>query len=471
MIRARPRFEPIWITACTGISAAGGSSEAKKASSMMPPPMPKATVMKDAVKLAASRIIVAVNDRSGGSQLMGPLPATHREVPGRGVAAPHGGGQGGAGKAGRLTTARVSADLRRAGGRARMRTWFSEDHRLHFPQGELSGGELVTPYERPSRVEHVLRRLKERGFEAPRAPRPVGHGSRSARCTRPTTSASSKPCGTNGSRPGCGGEAIAGNYPARRMQTTRPPRNVDGRVGYYALASETAITAGTWRAALSSAASAQAAARDVAEGARGAFALCRPPGHHASRDQFGGYCFLNNAAVAAEVLRAAGAGRVAVLDIDFHHGNGTQDIFWERGDVFFASLHGAPEDAFPYFLGYADETGAGAGEGATANWPMPPGTGWGPWSGALDDALGRIAAVRGRGAGRLARRRCVRGRPDQLLQADLGRLPARGRADRPGRAAHRLLPRGRLRDRGGRRERREHARGVRGRRIAPRAHA
>ena len=102
----------------------------------------------------------------------------------------------------------------------------------------------------------------------------------------------------------------------------------------------------------------------------------RPPGHHASRDQFGGYCFLNNAAIAAEVLRQGGAGRVAVLDIDFHHGNGTQDIFWERGDVFFASLHGAPEDAFPYFLGYADEIGAGAGEGATANYPMPPGTRW-----------------------------------------------------------------------------------------------
>jgi acetoin utilization deacetylase AcuC-like enzyme len=90
------------------------------------------------------------------------------------------------------------------------------------------------------------------------------------------------------------------------------------------------------------------------------------------------------------VLRAGGAGRVAILDIDFHHGNGTQDIFWQRGDVFFASLHGAPEDAFPYFLGYADETGEGEGEGTTANYPMPPGTTWGPWSDALDAALARI---------------------------------------------------------------------------------
>ena len=270
-----------------------------------------------------------------------------------------------------------------------MRTWFSEDHRLHFPQGELSGGELVTPFERPSRVEYVLRRLSERGFERPHPPGEVNmapiralHASDYLEFLETIWD--------EWVAEGYRGEVIAGNYPARRMQTTRPPRNVEGKVGYYALASETAITAGTWRAALSSAASAQAAARDVAEGARGAFALCRPPGHHASRDQFGGYCFLNNAGVAAEVLRTGGAGRVAILDIDFHHGNGTQDIFWERGDVFFASLHGAPEDAFPYFAGYADETGAGEGAGTTANYPMPPGTAWNAWSGTLDAALGRI---------------------------------------------------------------------------------
>jgi acetoin utilization deacetylase AcuC-like enzyme len=105
---------------------------------------------------------------------------------------------------------------------------------------------------------------------------------------------------------------------------------------------------------------------------------------------FGGYCFLNNAAVAAEMFRLDGAARVAVLDVDFHHGNGTQHIFWRRGDVLFASLHGHPEDAYPYFAGYAEETGAGGGEGATANYPMRPGTGYREWSAALDDALGRV---------------------------------------------------------------------------------
>jgi acetoin utilization deacetylase AcuC-like enzyme len=271
-----------------------------------------------------------------------------------------------------------------------MRTWFSEDHRLHFPQGELSGGELVTPYERPSRVEYVLRRLGERGFAAPTPPGDADMGPiRAVHCG--DYLGFLETAWDEWVAAGFRGEAIAGNYPARRMQTARVPRHIDGKVGYYALASETAITAGTWRAALSAAASAEAAARDVADGAAAAFALCRPPGHHASRDQFGGYCFLNNAAIAAEVLRAAGANRVAILDIDFHHGNGTQDVFWERGDVFFASLHGAPEEAFPYFLGYVDETGAGAGAGATANFPLPPGTPWGPWAAALDDALARTA--------------------------------------------------------------------------------
>ncbi len=105
---------------------------------------------------------------------------------------------------------------------------------------------------------------------------------------------------------------------------------------------------------------------------------------------FGGYCFLNNAAIAAQAARDGGAGRVAILDVDFHHGNGTQDIFNDRGDVFFASLHGQPEDAFPYFMGYADETGAGAGEGATLNLPMPPGTPWAVWAEALETALEAI---------------------------------------------------------------------------------
>jgi len=125
--------------------------------------------------------------------------------------------------------------------------------------------------------------------------------------------------------------------------------------------------------------------------ARCAFALCRPPGHHATADMYGGYCFLNNAAIAAQHLRNQGAARVAILDVDFHHGNGTQDIFYARDDVLFVSLHGDPMDAFPYYLGHADETGSGAGEGFTLNFPMPPKTGFGEWRKALSEGMDRIA--------------------------------------------------------------------------------
>jgi acetoin utilization deacetylase AcuC-like enzyme len=188
------------------------------------------------------------------------------------------------------------------------------------------------------------------------------------------------------------GEIICAGMPTRHQRSDIIPRNIDGRVGYYCHASETAITGGTWRAALSSMASAQAATRAVAAGARAAFALCRPPGHHATQDQYGGYCFLNNAAVAADMLTHDGARRVAVLDIDFHHGNGTQEIFYRRGDVMFASIHGDPHDMYPYFVGHADERGQGAGEGTNLNYPLPPKTPYGPWAEALDDAIARIRA-------------------------------------------------------------------------------
>jgi acetoin utilization deacetylase AcuC-like enzyme len=272
---------------------------------------------------------------------------------------------------------------------AALKVWFSEDHRKHFPQAELSGGEFVTPYERPSRVEYVLARLKERGFSDITAPGSPDMAAIRAMCA-PDYLTFLENAWAEWKAEGFAGEIIAASFPARRMQIARPPRNIDGKVGYYALAAETAITGGTWTAALSSAASAQAAQAHVAGGARAAFALCRPPGHHATSDMYGGYCFLNNAALAAEAFRRDGVDRVSVLDIDFHHGNGTQDIFYDRGDVFFASLHGAPEDAFPYFLGYADETGARAGEGTTANYPMPPGTAYDRWAQALDDAIARI---------------------------------------------------------------------------------
>ncbi len=273
-----------------------------------------------------------------------------------------------------------------------MKTVYSEDHRYHFPQGELCGGEFVTPFERPSRVEYILRRLKERGFEAP-----VGPGKLDMRPVRKVHDkgflAYLEAAWDEWHKAGHRGEIIATGFPMRRMRQ-RVPRNIDGKTGYYTLATETAITAGTWRAAQSSAAVALGAQKLVAGGERSAFALCRPPGHHAATDMYGGYCFLNNASIAAQAFLDQGAERVAILDVDFHHGNGSQDIFYGRKDVLFLSLHGQPEDAYPYFLGYKDEKGEGEGEGFNVNYPMPPGTKYDVWGKALEDACRKIKRYR-----------------------------------------------------------------------------
>jgi acetoin utilization deacetylase AcuC-like enzyme len=148
------------------------------------------------------------------------------------------------------------------------------------------------------------------------------------------------------------------------------PRSIWGHLGYYCNDNLTPILEGTWTAAYWSAQAALAAARAVDSGAALAYALCRPPGHHAYRDLYGGYCYLNNAAVAAEELARRGR-RTAILDIDYHHGNGTQAIFYDRDNVFFCSIHADPEDEYPYYCGFAHEIGHGAGEGHTLNLPLP----------------------------------------------------------------------------------------------------
>jgi len=132
----------------------------------------------------------------------------------------------------------------------------------------------------------------------------------------------------------------------------------------------------------------------VSGGARSAFALIRPPGHHAGADYMSGYCILNNSAIAAQALRDGGAKCVAILDVDFHHGNGTQDIFYARDDVFFTSIHGHPDHHFPYFWGHEDETGEGAGLGFTANYPLMAGADYEQWGQALQAAISRIKAFK-----------------------------------------------------------------------------
>lgn len=166
---------------------------------------------------------------------------------------------------------------------------------------------------------------------------------------------------------------------------------IDAQLGRFSYDAGTPITADTWDAAYWGAQSALTAMDAVLGGARHGFALCRPPGHHAGADYFGGYCYLNNAAIAAQAAIDAGAGPVAILDVDYHHGNGTQDIFLARSDVFFASIHADPASDYPYYWGHADETGVGEGAGATLNLPLPRGTGWDGYNPALDRALAAIA--------------------------------------------------------------------------------
>ena len=273
-----------------------------------------------------------------------------------------------------------------------MKIVFSEDHRQHFPQGELCGGEFVTPFERPSRMEYILRELKKRKMNDIVAP--------AAFDMRPVRKIHDKGFLTfletaweEWTKAGYRGEILPTGFPNRSLRQ-KCPRSIDGKAGYYAHSLETCITAGTWQAVKSSAAVALTAQAIVSAGAASAFALCRPPGHHAHDDLYGGYCFLNNAAIAAQAFRDSGAQRIAILDVDFHHGNGTQDIFYTRKDVLFCSLHGAPEDAYPYFLGYKDETGEGEGEGYNFNFPMPPGTGYDVWGAALEAACRKIKAFK-----------------------------------------------------------------------------
>jgi acetoin utilization deacetylase AcuC-like enzyme len=271
-----------------------------------------------------------------------------------------------------------------------MITVFSAEHLKRAARTELYGGELVRPHESPERAEIVLDRVRTERLGTVIAPDRFGmepilriHDAAYVDFLRIAWS--------EWVAAGNRGEAIPDCWPARRMAQRRPT-SITGKLGYYAMAGETSISAGTWEAACAAANVALTAAVRIRGGERAAFALCRPPGHHAAHDLYGGYCFLNNAAIAAGYLRDGGAARIAILDVDFHHGNGTQDIFYDRADVLYVSLHGDPAEAFPYFSGYADETGSGRGAGFNLNLPLPPRTGFDRWQEALRRALGRIAA-------------------------------------------------------------------------------
>jgi acetoin utilization deacetylase AcuC-like enzyme len=197
----------------------------------------------------------------------------------------------------------------------------------------------------------------------------------------------------------------ADTYPNRQMfegmsaeavvALVREPENAAGRAGYWGLDSAAPLVAGTYPAARAAVDVALTTVDLVLSGAPAAYGLCRPPGHHAARSMYGGYCFFNNAAIAAEAIVRDTGERVAILDVDYHHGNGSQQIFWRRGDVRYASIHADPDRAYPYFLGRADETGEGEGAGENLNIPLRAGATNDEYLVAVDRALEAIAAVPG----------------------------------------------------------------------------
>lgn len=283
-----------------------------------------------------------------------------------------------------------------------MITIFSHEHALHAAPHEFLDGRLIAPYESPARAAMIVAAL-EQATLGPIVP-PRQFGSAPIRAIHDAEYLDYLEHAYEH-------WVAAGGDPAAVLPSTLAVRWMGRKStgplvapGYYSFDLSAPIVAGTYRAARAAADVALTGAALLLEGQRCAYALCRPPGHHAGTDLYGGYCYLNNAAIAAEYLiRSTTDDRpwttdapqksvVSILDIDFHHGNGTQQIFYERDDVLFVSIHADPVREYPYFAGYADERGAGAGLGHNLNLPLPAGVDDRGYLAALETALAAIAA-------------------------------------------------------------------------------
>lgn len=268
-----------------------------------------------------------------------------------------------------------------------MRVILNPKQAEHAAPCEVEGGTVIPCYEAPGRFDAIRTALETAGtftFEEPSKP--------SEECIAPVHDAGYITYLREASA-----EAKKARDPAAKQlwPTVFPfgpnPRATGPRAlrGQFCFDTYTPILPGTFAAALGGANAAARAADLVAESTeQSVYVLTRPPGHHAEPNRCGGYCYFNNTAVAAQ--RLSKLGKVAVLDLDVHHGNGTQHIFYERADVFTASIHGDPAALYPYFSGFADETGTGAGIGANLNIPLPPGTGVKDYRSALATALDTV---------------------------------------------------------------------------------
>jgi len=268
-------------------------------------------------------------------------------------------------------------------------------HARHAGRHEMFRGRLVACHETPARLEHVLAELARRPVgelrDAPPATRAALERIHTPRYLDFLASAWDQWVALDPAHAAL--DALPSVWPVRGFRDDVEPANFAARMGLYSFDAGTPLTAGTWAAAEAGAACALAAACALRQpdAPRATVALTRPPGHHAGADFFGGYCFLNNAALAAQALRDEGARRVAVLDVDYHHGNGTQSLFYERPDVLTVSIHGDPRTEYPFYLGHADERGEGEGFDRNLNLPLPAGSDFAAWHGALMQGLQRIA--------------------------------------------------------------------------------
>lgn len=258
-----------------------------------------------------------------------------------------------------------------------MKLFFSPQQLLHRPQQYFRYGRIGVPVENPDRMETLAAALADRGLDRLE---PGDHGFDPILAVHDAAYVEFLRTiwQTWRAMPEAGPEVLPNIHPYRGagadLVRQDRPRNTGpiGLVGYHVGDMSCAMGEGTFAAAYASAQTAIAGAKALLAGERSVFSLCRPPGHHCYRDRANGFCFLNNAAIAAEALRTR-FGKVAILDFDTHHGDGTQAIFYARGDVLVASCHTDPADYYPFFAGFADERGHGAGEGANLNVPLAPG--------------------------------------------------------------------------------------------------
>ena len=266
-----------------------------------------------------------------------------------------------------------------------MKVYYSEAHRQHEPPFEVFDGGLRTPYlENPDRMDRILNALRQTEWAEIVEPKALGLDPIYAVHDKDYVDfLSTSWTEWLASEAEDKSTLLPATFALRRHP--QKPTSLLGRAGYHMMDLSACIVEGTYAAALASAYCALSAAETVANGERAAFGLCRPPGHHAGRDYAGGYCFINNASVAANWLSQQ--GKVAVLDIDYHCGNGTQDIFYDRADVLTISIHADPDFEYPYYAGYAHEMGSGAGLGFHKNFPLDKGTDEARYLSTLEEAL------------------------------------------------------------------------------------